>query len=42
MHIRSDWKVQQKDRNSKNLIKVLELKKKIHSNIDNECPQHVH
>lgn len=28
MHIGSDWKVQQKDRNNKNPIKVPELKKK--------------
>lgn len=27
MHIRSDWKLQQKGRNNKNQIKVLELKK---------------
>lgn len=28
MHIGSDWKVEQKDRNNKNPIKVPELKKK--------------
>lgn len=41
MHIRSDWKLQQKDRNHKNQIKVLEFKK-IHSKIDKECIQYVH